>query len=103
MTTMSAAQRATTDSVLHSKRGWSREKNATRDVDDYLRALRRASEVNAHVGDPDMPTHFAVLRWGRPDDAGSPRSARRAGVSDRGLESAPTRRRGALALPILST
>ncbi|KAH8051692.1 hypothetical protein JL720_15077 [Aureococcus anophagefferens] len=59
---------------------------ATRDVDDYLRALRRASEVNAHVGDPDMPTHFAVLRWGRPDDAGSPRSARRAGVSDRGLD-----------------
>jgi len=76
---------------------------ATRDVDDYLRALRRASEVNAHVGDPDMPTHFAVLRWGRPDDAGSPRSARRAGVSDRGLESSPTRRRGTLALPILPT
>ncbi|KAH8069966.1 hypothetical protein JL721_5508 [Aureococcus anophagefferens] len=76
---------------------------ATRDVDDYLRALRRASEVNAHVGDLDMPTHFAVLRWGRPDDAGSPRSARRAGVSDRGLESSPTRRRGTLALPILPT
>lgn len=42
---MSAAQRATTDSVLHSKRGWSREKNATRDVDEILRATSRRGVI----------------------------------------------------------